>query len=252
MDTKHIEEWLKRALSDHQAGRLPAAAAGYHRILAALPDHPEALHSLGVLYQQQQDAALALALIRQAIASRQRAIGMPEDLGLPAPHLSQPPGVAEPAPPAGATLAAEAVPGSADSPTAVPLDTALGRYYSNLGEVYRRRQEWREAEACFRRRLAHAPRQAAAWNNLGLLLGEIDRPAESIEACRAAIALEPDYADAHFNLGNALKAGGMLPAAIEAYTQATTLRPGMADAFNNIGNCQRDLGLVPLALRSFE
>jgi protein O-GlcNAc transferase len=252
MDTKHIEEWLKRALSDHQAGRLPAAAAGYHRILAALPDHPEALHSLGVLYQQQQDAALALALIRQAIASRQRAIGMPEDLGLPAPHLSQPPGVAEPAPAAGATLAAEAVPGSADSPTAVPLDTALGRYYSNLGEVYRRRQEWREAEACFRRSLAHAPRQAAAWNNLGLLLGEIDRPAESIEACRAAIALEPDYADAHFNLGNALKAGGMLPAAIEAYTQATTLRPGMADAFNNIGNCQRDLGLVPLALRSFE
>jgi protein O-GlcNAc transferase len=252
MDTRHIQEWFKRALSDHQAGRLPAAAAGYHRVLTALPDHADALHLLGVLFQQQEESVMALALIRQAIALRQRAIGMTEDLGLPDAHPLQQESAAAPVPPAEAAMVAQTVARSADSQAAFPLDTVLGRYYSNLGEVYRRRQQWSEAEACFRRSLAHDPRQAAAWNNLGLLLGEQARQAESMEACGAAIALDPAYADAHFNLGNALKASGMLQAAIEAYTQAVTLRPAMADAFNNIGNCQRDLGLVPLALRNFE
>jgi len=60
------EERLQEAIQHHRAGRLAEAAAHYRSILAESPDHPDALHLLGVVRAQEGAPAEAAALIEQA------------------------------------------------------------------------------------------------------------------------------------------------------------------------------------------
>src|SRR6476469_8104932 len=58
---------LQEGLQHHQAGRLAPAEACYRRVLAAHPDHADALHLLGVIAHQAGRHDLAIGLINQAI-----------------------------------------------------------------------------------------------------------------------------------------------------------------------------------------
>ncbi len=60
------------ALALHQSGRIAAAEAIYRLVLQQQPDHPGALHLLGVIRQQQGDFAAALELIGRAISVNPR------------------------------------------------------------------------------------------------------------------------------------------------------------------------------------
>ena len=62
-----ISEALAIATQHHQAGRLQAAEQIYRQILALDPRHPQALHLLGVIAQQQGNSALAAEYIEEAI-----------------------------------------------------------------------------------------------------------------------------------------------------------------------------------------
>ena len=59
---------LAEAFAHHRAGRLQKAEAGYRRALEAAPEHPDALHLLGVVARQSKRPDAAVQLIRQAIA----------------------------------------------------------------------------------------------------------------------------------------------------------------------------------------
>ena len=73
---------------------------------------------------------------------------------------------------------------------------------------------WAQAEvgrgARFNWTVELAPDYVEAWNNLGILLGEMDRPDEAISAYRRALSLAPDYPDALYNLAETLVARGEL------------------------------------------
>ncbi len=56
------------AIHHHLAGRLTEAEAGYQRVLARWPDHPEALHHLGVLALQAGQPERSIELIRKSLA----------------------------------------------------------------------------------------------------------------------------------------------------------------------------------------
>ena len=75
MSTLTIEQAFQIAVQHHQAGRLSQAEQLYRQILAQMPNHPDALHLLGVVAHQ---AGLELHF-RTAL---------PE--GLPLPSLQQP------------------------------------------------------------------------------------------------------------------------------------------------------------------
>jgi tetratricopeptide (TPR) repeat protein len=59
---------LVTALTLHQAGRAPDAAAAYQEILADEPDNPDALYLLGILARQTRNTDDAIRLIEGAIA----------------------------------------------------------------------------------------------------------------------------------------------------------------------------------------
>ena len=59
---------VARALQAHQRGELEAASRDYQAALAVFPDHPHALHYLGVIAYQQGRAAEALSMLERAAA----------------------------------------------------------------------------------------------------------------------------------------------------------------------------------------
>ena len=64
------EQAFALALTHHQAGRLDEAAAIYRALLATAPQHPDALHLLGLIENRQGRSHTAVDFIRQAIALR--------------------------------------------------------------------------------------------------------------------------------------------------------------------------------------
>ena len=71
-----------------------------------------------------------------------------------------------------------------------------------------------------------APAFVDAWNNLGVLLCELDQAEEACEAFRRAIAADPGNAMAHYNLADTLSDMGRHHDAIrhwKAYLQADSV-----------------------------
>src|SRR6202041_2210039 len=62
-----VAELLGAGLKYHQAGRLAEAEACYQRVLAAQPNHADALHLMGVVAHQTRRHDLAVELIGRAI-----------------------------------------------------------------------------------------------------------------------------------------------------------------------------------------
>jgi len=72
--------------------------------------------------------------------------------------------------------------------------------HNNLGNIYRRRGLFAEAEAHYREALRLTPNYPEVYNNLGIALAELKRWDEAEKAFGTAIQLRPTFADAHDNL----------------------------------------------------
>src|SRR5258706_16071957 len=64
-----VSDALQAAIAHHQAGRLSQAETHYLEILEVEPDHPDALHYLGVIASQAGKHEIAGALINKAISA---------------------------------------------------------------------------------------------------------------------------------------------------------------------------------------
>lgn len=64
-----IEQAIQLAVTHHQAGRLGEAEVLYRQILSAVPNHPNALHLLGLIAGQVGKVDDAVGLIGKAIAA---------------------------------------------------------------------------------------------------------------------------------------------------------------------------------------
>jgi predicted O-linked N-acetylglucosamine transferase (SPINDLY family) len=84
------------------------------------------------------------------------------------------------------------------------------------------------------------PNIAAAHNNLGNALQDLNHFSDAIASFDRAIVLKPDYADAYYNRGNALKQLKRFDDALASYDKAIALKPNYAEAYNNRGNVLKD------------
>jgi Flp pilus assembly protein TadD len=65
-----MSEALHQGIAHHQAGRLAEAERCYRQVLAVEPNHPDALHLLGVIAYQVKQWRPAVELISRADALR--------------------------------------------------------------------------------------------------------------------------------------------------------------------------------------
>ena len=102
-----------------------------------------------------------------------------------------------------------------------------------LAEAFRALRRFDDAGAAYERALARRP-DAAAHNNLGIVLKETGRIEDALAHYRAALDLDPGFAAAENNLGVAMQDLGRPEKAIRHYRRALDMDPGFADAGRNI------------------
>ncbi|HKQ37737.1 MAG TPA: tetratricopeptide repeat protein [Verrucomicrobiae bacterium] len=95
------------------------------------------------------------------------------------------------------------------------------------------------------------PRNAQAWNHLGLALHYQKQYAPAQQAYRQALAIDHNLASARFNLGNLLYEHSDFVAAIDQLTSYTLLQPRSVDAWLKLGSAQLQAKRYDLAERSF-
>jgi tetratricopeptide (TPR) repeat protein len=229
-----IDQAMQIALEHHQAGRLAEAEPLYRQVLSHDPDHPDALHLLGVLAGQCGRADMAIDLIGRAVQIDPNLARAHSDLGT---FLRQV--------------------GRRDEAAvcwqrAIQLMPDYTPAHNNLGNLLRDLGRLDEAIASYQRAVAIDPQYADAHYNLGIVLAQQVRLAEAIAEFRAAIRLTPDAAAMHNNLGAALLADGQYEAALASAERAIQIQPDLADAHWNIAWLSLLLGDFARGWREYE
>jgi predicted TPR repeat methyltransferase len=223
-------EAVQAALALHREGRLAEARLLYERVLAVEPDHPEALHFLGLLRHQLGARSEGIAWLRRAVAAEPAYAAAHSNLGnmlLEAGDLD------------GAEQAYR---------QALAYDPGLAETKNNLALLLRRRGRPEAAEAIYREAIALAPENPLAYCNLGQVLFEMGRLDEATEMLGEAVRLNPEFAEAFHNLGHILSVRDRPQAAAEAYRRAVELG---ADAYLGLATALREQGLVDEAIAAY-
>ena len=206
---------LANALRLHQAGDFAPAARLYRSILAADPQHVDALHLLGLVLYQQGDAAQAVEWLQRAIALRPQ-VEFLSNLGTALAQLGR---------------MDEAVEVHRRAIAARPGDPIS---HFNLANTYSRMQRRAEALASFQEAIRLDPSYVDAHFNLGVEWFALEHFDNAAARYRAALQLNPHRVDVLTNLGSTLKAVGKIEEAIACFSRALEIAPNRPDFHSNL------------------
>ncbi len=91
---------------------------------------------------------------------------------------------------------------------AVELEPDFVGAWINLGRLHHARHDEKKAEIVYRRGLQECGPNATLMFNLGVVLEDLGRIDDAIEAYQSAISEDPNLADGHFNLARLYEAQG--------------------------------------------
>ena len=259
---------FNQGLAFHQSGRLGEASQCYDGVLAADPDHFDALHMLGVICIQTGQLEQGAQLIERAITVKPNVAAAHGNLSNALNALKR----------------HEAAIASCDK--AIRLAPDYAEAHGNRGQALRQLGRSQDALASYERVIALKPNQAKAHYNRaitlhdlgrledalasfgravaldpnyaeahcgqGITLRDLRRPEEALASFGRAIAIKPDYAEACYDQGIALRDLGRPEDAIACYDKAITLKPDYAEPYNNRGSALYELRRLEEALASFD
>ena len=224
-----IAEWLAQALAWHRRGHLAEARTLCQRVLAIQPNHPEALHLLGILLRQQGQWVQAEQLVRRAIHSAP---------GYAAAYVS---------------LASilivrkryeEAVAVFRQAirirPDQVDACVGLGALFEELGRLP-------EAVDAYRQASVRRPADVEIHYRLGTLLAELGQIEEAITALETAYQGNPDHDETIVLLVTLLQRQGRIEAARNLVGNVVFQRGGAKGALNLLQHWLRLMPDDPIA-----
>ena len=255
---------LRHAIALHQSGRFREAETLYRQVLATSPDHPDALHFLGVLAGQFNNHPAAVELIQKSLALRPDDIEARFNLATNLIPLGRLPEaiaefervlVAQPNDPDAHLLIADLLRqvGRRDESISHLKRTIALREnnpdaYNNLGNLLQERGQVDQAIECFRRALALRPNHPQTLNNLGNALRQKGDFESARDALGQAVSAQPDSPQIRSNFANVLFDLGQPEQAVEQYETALKLAPSYPEAWNHMGVALRGAGRVEEAL----
>jgi tetratricopeptide (TPR) repeat protein len=224
---------LQAAIARHRQGDLTVAVAVYERVLAREPDHPLALHHLGLARFQRGERQEGLACLVRATERGPEDAAAWSDRGRMHAILGD--------------LQAAVI--CLRRAVAAAPDYADG--WHNLGTALRQAGNAEAALEAYRRALAIDPSRADTYLNLGNLLIDDNQSDNAVEALRRAALLDPKLGAARAALAAQLSGRGEVSEAEYVYRQAIALNPGHAQAWFGLGRTLEDLGEAEEAERCY-
>jgi Flp pilus assembly protein TadD len=202
-----VADAIIAGLEHHRAGRLDEADKLYRQVLVREPNHPEALHLLGVIYGQRGQPQTAVDLISRAMKVRPNAAEFhrrrAEDLRGLQKHEEA------------AVSSRRAIALAEDDPT----------IHNSLGAALAEMRRYDLAIEQFRRAIEISKDFADAYSNLGAALIATGALDDAIAVLQTALQLNPNSRGAHNNLGNALFNKGRFSDAISAFDKIASSNP---------------------------
>lgn len=203
------------ALAHHQKGELEQAALLYKAFLATQPQHFDALHMLGLVALQLNDALTGLDLIKKAIRVNPSSFAAHLNIGNALRSLKR---------------HKEAL-ASFDQAIAIKSDYAEA--FSNRGVTLEDLGLQQDALASYERALEIKPDNIEALTNRGNVLRTLKRTDEALSSYERVLTLNAGYVQAWYNRGVALQDLMRFDEAFTSYDRALEIRPAHAEALNN-------------------
>jgi predicted O-linked N-acetylglucosamine transferase (SPINDLY family) len=227
-----LQAKFEQAQALHQRGQLAGARSLYEEILRVQSRHFGALHYLGVIAAQTNQAELAVELMAQSIQINQHNAMAFNNYG-------------------NALTAVRRHAAALDSyAKAIALNENYADAYYNRGIALFELAQYQAAVHSYDKAIALNGIQPEAFHNRGNALYRLEQYEAAQQSYRQAIALKSDYVEAHLNRGNALRELNQLEAALDSYNQAIALKADYAEAHSNRGNTLRELSQLEAALAS--
>jgi len=202
---------LEEADRAHAQGKVEAAAAIYHEVIAKHPFEPQALHMLGVIAQQQGNTELSLSWIDAALTVKPDFLEARYNRSVILRSLGR------------NEEAMQSVYKVLDrSPDFAPA-------WDMAGQILKDKGNYGHARKAFSIAIELQPENAQYHGNYALLLLAMDNWREAYKEARRASELDPHYPP--MILGNILWGAGYPEKAAAFFAKARPLLPDPADSF---------------------
>jgi predicted O-linked N-acetylglucosamine transferase (SPINDLY family) len=229
-----IDDLFASAMQQQKAGKIDQAEASLRKILELHPNHPVALHGMGVLHYLTGRRESALWLVRSAITNSPKDVEYHHNLGRMLHEMKR------------LEEAAAALQTAIDlKPDHVEAINRLGNIYQEMGKID-------QAVECFRKNTPLLPSNPNVFYNYANALKDQHDLDAAIAAYRTAISLNPKFADAYHNLGLVYQLYCRPDDAIDAYQHALEIQPNRADSCVNLGNALKDSGKFEEGLACYQ
>src|SRR5664279_4555310 len=229
----NVPQAFAQGLKLHEQGRLAEAERLYAAVLAARPEHVDALQMMGLIKLAAGQPAEALRLVSAAMSARKPSPQILLNHGLILEALKR---------------YEEAVE-SFDQ--AIKLKSKYAEAHNNRGATLTTLGRNEEALESCRKAIAIKPDYAEAHYNAGTALRALGRYDEALKSFDRALALQPKYFKAHNNRGNVLEALNRIDEALACYDRALALAPDFTEARNNRGRVLLGLDRADDAIENF-
>jgi len=233
-DDAIVAEAAECAVKFHELGMLAEAEKLYAAILAARPDHFEALHRLGVLRQQQGDGIEALRLIGEALKANTRSADSARSVSAMLAALGR----------------------HEEALVAVEQETALKQSRAEAlvsrGIALASARRMQEALLAFDEALVVDEHNLEARLNRGVVLVQLGRVREGLAAYDQVLEIEPDNLIALGNRVQALATLARHDDVLEACDRLLAVKPDDAETLYVQGSTLWSLSNPEAALECFE
>ena len=230
----NVAQTFAQALQFHERGQILQAEPLYAQVLAARPDHFDALQMMGLVKLAKGEPAEALNLVSAAMRVRAPSPKVLLNHGLILNALDRHEEALE----------------SFDQ--ALKLKSKYAEAHNNRGAVLAALGRDEEALDSYRKAISIKPDYAEAHYNRGSLLRSLGRYDEALVSLDRALALQPKYVKAHNNRGAVQEAQGGTDAALASYDRALAIDPAFSEARENRGRILCMLGRFDEARENFE
>jgi tetratricopeptide (TPR) repeat protein len=216
-DQDRIQATVRRAMALHQEGQLDEAERLYKSILAASPDHFEALHYFGLLEAQRDHHEAADQLMRRSLEIN---TGVAVAFANHARVLN-------------ALKRSEEAIAACDK--ALSLNRRLVEAMVSRGIALKDLERYQEALASLDRALIAKPGYAAAQRNRANVLLALGRHADAVRSCDGILKADANDVMALVCRGHALKALHRLAEALASFERSLALSPNDIEVLSECG-----------------